>query len=81
MASDTAWSHFAHPLSDHITQLNALHAFMRTKAEETIDLERWCFDHFNSKSAMDEVCQLRDRIKNIWTRDLKQSYLSLSLAK
>lgn len=33
------------------------------------------------KPAMDEVCQLREQIKNIWTRELKQSYLSLSLAK
>ncbi|KAG6368529.1 hypothetical protein INS49_002739 [Diaporthe citri] len=81
MASDIAWSHLAHPLSDRITQLNALHAFMRTKAEEAIDLERWCFDHFISEPAMDEVCQLRDQIKNVWTRELKQSYLSLSLAK
>lgn len=80
-ASDVAWSHVAHPLSDHITQLNALHAFMRTKAEEKVDLERWCLDHFVFKPAMDEVCQLREQIKNIWTRELKQSYLSLSLAK
>lgn len=80
-ASDVAWSQFAHPLSDHITQLNALHAFMRTKAEETIDLGRWCLDRFVFKPAMDEVCQLREQIKNIWTRELKQSYLSLSLAK
>lgn len=80
-ASDVTWSHFAHPLSDHTTQLNALHAFMRTKAEEKIDLERWCLDHFVFKPAMDEVCQLREQIKNIWTRELKQSYLSLSLAK
>lgn len=43
-ASDIVWSHFAHPLSDHITRLNALHAFMRTKAEETMDLETWCFE-------------------------------------
>lgn len=54
---------------------------MRTKSEGAIDLERWCFDHFVSKSAMDEVCQLRDQIKKVWTRELKQSYLTLSLAK
>lgn len=54
---------------------------MRTKAEEKIDLERWCLDYFVFKPAMDEVCQLREQIKNVWTRELKQSYLSLSLAK
>lgn len=81
MASDVAWSHFAHPLSDHITQLNALHAFTRTKAEGSIDLERWCFDQFVYKPAMDVVCQLREQTENVWARELKQSYFSLSLAK
>ncbi|POS70517.1 pre-mRNA-splicing factor ATP-dependent RNA helicase prp43 [Diaporthe helianthi] len=74
MASDIAWSHFDHPLSDHITLLNALHAFLRTKRDESIDLERWCMDHFVSKSAVDEVCQLRDQIKQVWCGVLKQKY-------
>lgn len=80
-ASDFAWSHFAHPLSDHITLLNAMYAFMRTRAEGTIDMERWCFDHFINESAVEEVCRVRDKIKDVWTQELGQSHFTLSMAR
>lgn len=80
-ASDIAWSHFAHPLFDHITLLNALDAFKRNKADESINIDGWCFDPFISKAAIDEVCQLHEHIRTIWSRDLKLSYTNLSMAK
>lgn len=80
-ASDFVWSHFAHPLSDHITLLNALHAFLRTRADGMIDMERWCFDHFICKSSVEEICRVRNKIKEVWTQELGQSDFSLSMAR
>lgn len=80
-ASDIVWSHFAHPLFDHIMLLNALDAFKRNKADESIDIDRCCLDHSISKAAIDEVCQLREQIRTIWCRYLKLSYISVSMAK
>jgi HrpA-like RNA helicase len=31
---------FAHPLSDHITGLNALHAYVRAKMEKKMDMDK-----------------------------------------
>ncbi|KAL1876943.1 hypothetical protein Daus18300_002550 [Diaporthe australafricana] len=55
------------PISDHITHLNALHAFMRTQEEGRIDLDRWCFDYFNSQPALDEVCYIRASGPETWS--------------
>ncbi|KAI1869695.1 uncharacterized protein JN550_005676 [Neoarthrinium moseri] len=50
---------FAHPLFDHITDLNALHAYGRVKAEGKIDLPAWCHDHFLSQSTLEHIMKSR----------------------
>lgn len=59
-ASDIAWSHFAwaRPAPRHALECSA-----RIHAAEGggIDLDQWCFDHFQSRSVMDVIYQLRDK--------------------
>ncbi|KAI0125863.1 P-loop containing nucleoside triphosphate hydrolase protein [Xylariales sp. AK1849] len=61
--ADAARAQFGHPKSDHITQLNAFLAFMRTKLETVIPPEQWCKDHFLSFRVLEEVEQTRAQLK------------------
>ncbi|KAI1174463.1 P-loop containing nucleoside triphosphate hydrolase protein [Nemania sp. FL0916] len=53
---------FAYPLSDHITELNALYAYLRAGEvlEEEEDLNEWCHRHFLDRRVLDEVVSVRD---------------------
>ncbi|KAK9773028.1 hypothetical protein SCAR479_10358 [Seiridium cardinale] len=69
---------FAHPLSDHIAQMNVFHAFAHMYDEKKVDPAQWCHDHFiNMASALQATSiggQLRDRSRKRWgePRDLRQ---------
>ncbi|ETS76248.1 hypothetical protein PFICI_11635 [Pestalotiopsis fici W106-1] len=53
---------FAHPLSDHITSLNAVQAYAKAFMEKKVDLNEWCLENFLSRAALDSVCTLRNRL-------------------
>lgn len=54
---------FAHPLSDHITNLNAAYAYKHVQKEGKIGLEQWCHDNFLSKPMLDSLWRMQDRLK------------------
>ncbi|KAF5962830.1 putative ATP-binding protein PRP16 [Fusarium bulbicola] len=58
-----AHSRFTCPNSDHITNLHALHAYVRTKIQGNIDMAQWCFDAFIDQRVMEEVLQIREQLK------------------
>ncbi|KAK6077945.1 pre-mRNA-splicing factor ATP-dependent RNA helicase prp43 [Seiridium cupressi] len=49
----------AHPLSDPITELNALHAYGRAKRANNVDMGKWCHDHFLNRSQLEHVSNAR----------------------
>lgn len=57
---------FSHPLSEHMAYLNAVHAYVREKIAERIDIDQWCRDHFISHQAMEQVLQLRAQFIREW---------------
>lgn len=65
--ADLVHRRWFNPLSDHISQLNALHAYVnlirRGMAQAYID--RWCLKHFLSRSVLDEVLRIRKQLKLI----------------
>ncbi|KAK7931775.1 hypothetical protein PG985_002487 [Apiospora marii] len=74
---------FAHPKSDHLTHLNALHAYGYKLANENVDMELWCKEHMLNHTALAEIRSIRSQIVNRWEKlyprdDLTQSY---SMAK
>ncbi|KAF5239766.1 hypothetical protein FANTH_9845 [Fusarium anthophilum] len=58
-----AHTRFTCPNSDHITNLHALHAYVRTKIQGNIDMAQWCFDAFIDQRVMEEVLQIREQLK------------------
>ncbi|CVK88628.1 related to ATP-binding protein PRP16 [Fusarium mangiferae] len=58
-----AHNRFTCPDSDHITNLNALHAYVRTKLQGNMDMAQWCFDAFVDQRVMEEVLQIREQLK------------------
>ncbi|KAH8879245.1 P-loop containing nucleoside triphosphate hydrolase protein [Thozetella sp. PMI_491] len=63
--ADLAREQFVYPFSDHITHLNAVHAYVRAMQEENFDMDQWCFDHFLNRPALEEVLQLRAQLKDL----------------
>jgi pre-mRNA-splicing factor ATP-dependent RNA helicase DHX15/PRP43 len=61
-AADAVRPWFFDPSSDHLSQLNALHAYVRTKSQENIDMEQWCFDAFLSRRVLEEVLLIREQL-------------------
>lgn len=61
-AAQKAKEMFAHPLSDHLTEVNAFAAYLQTKRNGPLrlDLGQWCDKHFvNPKAAEDADTMLR----------------------
>lgn len=57
--ADLAREGWAHPKSDHLTLLNAFHAYQITRRECKVDIEQWCTDNFLSKVALETVSEIR----------------------
>ncbi|RYP07554.1 hypothetical protein DL765_009121 [Monosporascus sp. GIB2] len=53
---------FGHPLSDHVTIINAIHAYIRAKIEGKIDMALWCRSFFINQRAMEEVLTIRRHV-------------------
>lgn len=62
--ADLARTQFAYPLSDHLTYLNAFHAFFTAKRGGKVDMDQWCFDHFLSRRSLEEACEIRTQLQN-----------------
>ncbi|VUC26177.1 unnamed protein product [Clonostachys rosea] len=61
--ADIAHQRFACPSSDHISQLNALHAYESAmKTENRLRINQWCFDAFLDRRALGEVVRIRDQL-------------------
>ncbi|KPM43385.1 hypothetical protein AK830_g3198 [Neonectria ditissima] len=63
--ADAARVQFFSPLSDHMTQLNALHAYVRTKLQQRMDMKQWHFDAFLSQRTLQKIVQVRAQLKGI----------------
>ncbi|KIL89465.1 hypothetical protein FAVG1_07045 [Fusarium avenaceum] len=86
-AADLAHQRFACPVSDHITQLNAVHAYLQTESQSIhpsgsgvdINMREWCSDTFISMSAIEEVKlirrQLRKSFADLFKEDPKSGRL------
>jgi pre-mRNA-splicing factor ATP-dependent RNA helicase DHX15/PRP43 len=61
-AADAIRPWFFNGSSDHLSQLNALHAYVRTKLQGKIDMEQWCFDTFLSGRVLEEVLLIRQQL-------------------
>lgn len=87
LAADLAHQRFACPISDHITQLNAVHAYLQTESQsiqpsasrDDINMREWCSDAFLSMRAIEEVklirMQLRKSFADLFKEDPKAGRL------
>lgn len=69
--ADLAHTQFACPVSDHISQLNALHAYVRVSSQGKVDMDMWCFETFLDRRTLEEVIQIRIQLKDMAERLLK----------
>ncbi|KAF7128729.1 hypothetical protein CNMCM5793_003580 [Aspergillus hiratsukae] len=58
---------FAHPDGDHLTLLNAYHAFKSTEAQE--NPKQWCHDHFLSLRSLQSADNVRMQLLRIMERE------------
>lgn len=58
---------FAHPDGDHLTLLNAYHAFKGPDAQE--NPRQWCHDHFLSLRALQSADNVRQQLQRIMERE------------
>ncbi|PGH33621.1 pre-mRNA-splicing factor ATP-dependent RNA helicase PRP43 [[Emmonsia] crescens] len=58
---------FAHPDGDHLTLLNAYHAFKGPEAQA--DPRQWCHDHFLSLRALQSADNVRQQLQRIMERE------------
>ena len=53
---------FACPVSDHITNLNALHAYYHTAIDQKVDIEEWCHEMCLNLRVLEEVMRIRKQL-------------------
>jgi pre-mRNA-splicing factor ATP-dependent RNA helicase DHX15/PRP43 len=58
---------FSHPDGDHLTMLNAYHAYKGPEAQ--IDAKKWCHDHFLSYRSLQSADNVRKQLKTIMERE------------
>jgi pre-mRNA-splicing factor ATP-dependent RNA helicase DHX15/PRP43 len=58
---------FAHEDGDHLTMLNAYHAFKQPQNQENI--KQWCYDHFLAFRALQQADNVRIQLKRIMDRE------------
>ncbi|KAL2759598.1 hypothetical protein ACRALDRAFT_1039219 [Sodiomyces alcalophilus JCM 7366] len=62
--ADEMKAHFAHPEGDHLTLLNAYHAF-KGQINANEDVKRWCHEHFLSYRHLSSADNVRAQLKRI----------------
>ncbi|KAF4984239.1 hypothetical protein FZEAL_527 [Fusarium zealandicum] len=76
--ADIARSRFFCPFSDHITHLNALHAFSKVQEQGEAGLDRWCSEAFLSRRVLEEACRIRLQLKTPVSQVLRAALRSTS---
>lgn len=61
--ADEARNIFACPVSDHIAELGALHAFCEAKKSADVDL--WCRNRFLNRRVLENALRLRDNLVTV----------------
>lgn len=62
--ADEMKAHFTHPEGDHLTLLNAYHAF-KGQMNANADVKRWCHEHFLSFRHLSSADNVRAQLKRI----------------
>ena len=62
--ADEAKAHFQHPDSDHLTLLNAYHAFKGEEHKGTTDMRKWCHEFFLSFRHLQSADNVRKQLKS-----------------
>ncbi|KAH9432378.1 DEAH-box ATP-dependent RNA helicase prp43 [Pyricularia oryzae] len=65
--ADEMKEHFKHMEGDHLTLLNAYHAFKSEMAKGT-DMKKWCHEHFLSYRHLSSADNVRAQLKGIMER-------------
>ena len=63
--ADEMKAHFAHPDGDHLTLLNAYHAFKGQGTSDPNGVKQWCHDHFLSFRHLSSADNVRAQLKRI----------------
>ncbi|KAF7551291.1 hypothetical protein G7046_g7765 [Stylonectria norvegica] len=64
--ADEMKSHFSHPDGDHLTLLNAYHAFKgQATLSDTNGIKQWCHEHFLSFRHLSSADNVRNQLKRI----------------
>jgi len=63
--ADEMKSHFAHPDGDHLTLLNAYHAFKGQATSDPNSAKQWCHEHFLSFRHLSSADNVRAQLKRI----------------
>ncbi|KAH0599583.1 hypothetical protein MHUMG1_02371 [Metarhizium humberi] len=63
--ADEMKSHFSHPDGDHLTLLNAYHAFRGQATSDPDKLKQWCHEHFLSFRHLSSADSVRAQLKRI----------------
>ncbi|CAK7244187.1 MAG: DEAH-box ATP-dependent RNA helicase prp43 [Sporothrix thermara] len=61
--ADEAKAHFTHPDSDHLTLLNAYHAFKGEELKGESDMRKWCHEWFLSYRHLSSADNVRAQLK------------------
>lgn len=63
--ADEMKSHFSHPDGDHLTLLNAYHAFKGQSTSDPHSVKQWCHEHFLSFRHLSSADNVRAQLKRI----------------
>lgn len=70
--ADRARCPFFDPTSDHLTLLAVMYHYVCAERLGTIDMDRWCLARFLSRRRLEEIYQVRNQLKEIAQKLLKQ---------
>lgn len=64
-AADEAKAKFAHVDGDHLTLLNAYHAFKQTAGQGEPAVKQWCWDNFLDQRALKQADNVRNQLERL----------------
>lgn len=67
--ADEMKAHFAHPDGDHLTLLNAYHAFKGQATSDPSSVKAWCHEHFLSFRHLSSADNVRTQLKRIMEKN------------
>ncbi|KAF2401518.1 putative pre-mRNA splicing factor RNA helicase [Trichodelitschia bisporula] len=65
--ADEMKAYFTHAGGDHLTMLNAYHAFIAAQTEGE-DMYKWCYEHFLNYRSLSQVVSVRSQLQRIMER-------------